>query len=110
MAATVAAVVSRPVAARLPLLDGSPAQIRWAEDIRRRLLTGIDRNIRDAEYPARAQAFRSTREWLLAHTSAAWWIENRNYKPTTVTRVRNAEILDVYGAIFGTRKPVRRAL
>lgn len=99
---------SRPSRGR-PQLTGSPSQIQWAEEIRERLINGLSRNIRAGQGIARAQAMQSTCEWLLGHTDARWWIDNRNYKPTTVNRVRYAEVIDIYGSLLGTKKPPMRA-
>lgn len=93
-----------------PALDGTSSQLAWAEEIRERLVSGLNRNIRSGQGVARIQSMQSTREWLLSHTDANWWIENRNYKPTTVNRARYAEVLDIYGSMLGKRKPPVRAL
>ena len=98
------------VSGGLPPLTGSPAQIRWAEDIRKRLLASVDRYIREASNPVSLRDMEHTRAWLLAQTSAAWWIDNRNYKPTTVRQVRNREVLNLCELLLGPRKPVRRAI
>lgn len=87
----------------LPTLTGSAAQIEWAEEIRQRLVSGLDRHIR-AGQGARSYGFAQTKDWMLAHTEASWWIENRNYKPTTIQRGRYSELLEVYGSILGPAK------
>lgn len=91
-----------------PQLTGTSSQIQWADEIRERLISGIGRNIRSGQGIARTQAMQSTREWLLSHTDARWWIENRNYKPSTVKRARYAEIISIYGSLLGSRGPRRQ--
>lgn len=107
---TAAAARERHSRVSFPTLTGSPSQVRWAAGIRRRIVCGIDRNIRSGQGFSRVQALQSTREWLLLHTDAGWWIENRDYKPTTIKKVQYAAILDVYGSLLGRKKPVARAL
>lgn len=87
----------------LPTLTGTAAQIKWAEEIRKRLVEGLDRHI-CAGHGERSRRFAQTKEWMLAHVEAAWWIENRGYKPTTVQRGQYSELLDVYGSIMGPAK------
>jgi hypothetical protein len=101
---------ARTACSALPSLSGSAAQIRWAQDIRQKLLASVDRYIREASNPTSLRDMEQTRAWLVTQTSAAWWIDNRNYKPTTVRRVRNREVLSMCELLLGPRKPVRRAL
>lgn len=93
-----------------PALIGTPAQVEFAETIRQRLVEGLNRAIRAGQGPQRAQSAHDTREWLLEHTDAQWWIDNRNYKPSTVKQLRYAAVLEIYGSIFGVRKPLRRVI
>jgi hypothetical protein len=88
----------------LPPLTGSPAQIQWAEQIRERLVRGLERHIASGQGVARTSGFQSTRDWMLTHTEARWWIDNREKKPTTVQRSRFAEVTAFYGSLFGERK------
>lgn len=90
-----------------PPLTGSPAQIQWAEKIRERLISGLDRQIRSGQGASRTTGFQSTKEWWLTHTEARWWIDNRDKKPTTAATARYAEIIDIYGSLLGKKKPVR---
>lgn len=108
-----AAAQNRPAYAvrhNLPPLTGTPRQIEWAENIRERLLRGLDRQIRTAPTPARSASFESTRAWLLTRTAASWWIDNRGKKPSTAITARHAEILDVYASLLGNKMPPRRSL
>ena len=107
-----AAAASSSFAVRrgLPPLTGTPNQIAWAEQIRERLVRGLERQIRSGQGMARTAGFQSTRDWMLTHTEARWWIDNRDKKPTTVVRGRYAEITKIYGEMFGEKKPVRRSL
>lgn len=90
----------------LPSLVGTPRQIAWAEQIRTRLVQGLDRNIQSGQGLARTNGFLGTKEWLLSHTDASWWIDNRDKKPSTVNRTRYAEVISIYGSIFGARKDI----
>lgn len=92
----------------LPPLAGSPAQIQWAEQIRERLIRGLERHIASGEGAVRTAGFQSTRDWMLTHTEARWWIDNRDKKPTTVNRARFAEVIEIYGSMFGERKRPQR--
>lgn len=94
----------------LPPLSGSPSQIQWAEQIRERLIRGLERHISSGQGMARTAGFQSTRDWMLTHTEARWWIDHRDKKPTTVQRARFAEVTAIYGSIFGERKQPRRAM
>ncbi len=51
----------------LPELEGSEKQIKWAEDIRQRLIADNEDN-----------EANSTLKTALTVTSAKWWIETRN--------------------------------
>jgi hypothetical protein len=52
----------------LPELEGSDRQVNWAEKIRERLL------------PRAAIGPQAFADWLVAQTSAHWWIEVRDEK------------------------------
>jgi hypothetical protein len=106
--AAAAARSSFAVRRGLPPLTGSPAQIQWAEQIRERLLRGLDRQISSGQGLGRTAGFQSTRDWMLTHTDARWWIDNRDKKPTTVQRGRFAEATAFYSSLFGERKRPQR--
>lgn len=88
----------------LPALTGTKAQVAWAEDLRVKMLDGIDRNIKNATFETRRRQFENTRDYLLTKTTAKWWIDNRNSfnKPTTVHIRKNIEVLKALANVFGT--------
>lgn len=73
-----------PIPDPLPMLEGTPAQIKWAEDIRRAAIIKVREgwvprlsDVDEAERPAvRAQASERLAQ-LVGHTLAKWWINNR---------------------------------
>ncbi len=105
--ANVSSSASRTWAARrgYPTLTGNPSQIEFAETVRRRLVEGLNRAVRAGQGAIRTQKAQETREWLLSHTEAQWWIDNRNYQPSTIQQLRYKAVLEIYGSFFGTRRP-----
>lgn len=57
-------------AAGLPVLEGTPKQVAWAESIRAKLLAEVRDAVRDNVKDAAVAV-------ISAHTSASWWIDNR---------------------------------
>ena len=68
-------------------LQGSDKQVLWANAIRRELLDGIDRLIRefssssDEKFLAQAKA---AREELSNEDDAGWWLDRRDISPMTL--------------------------
>lgn len=73
-----------PVPDPLPTLEGTPAQVKWAQDIRRAAIKKVRESwvprlseVAETDRPAvRAQAAEKLAA-LVGHTSAKWWINNR---------------------------------
>lgn len=85
--------VSKRKVKMLAGLQGSEKQIRWAKDIRQRTIEQFEAKYVDeysqyhlkkgrcqVEINKEINAFRTAfEEVVLSHTSAKWWIENRDY-------------------------------
>ena len=90
----------------LPALTGTPSQIEWAEQIRMRVIKNIERQIRSGQGYQRTAVFQGNRERLLQHTSASWWIENRNRAGVAAVRRQNSEFMAAYASLL---RPASRA-
>lgn len=64
-------------------LTGTPKQIKWAEDIRDRYITDLERLINNySDVPESAASFAADQQFLSRQTSAKWFIEIRNLTTT----------------------------
>jgi fumarylacetoacetate (FAA) hydrolase family protein len=68
----------------MPALSGSEKQVRWAEEIRARVLAALDSAAQ--EMGATPKQLAAVRDVLLGQTSAGWWID--------VRRMPLAELVD----------------
>lgn len=91
-------------AQNLPALTGSEEQIRWAEEIRKRLLKSMNAAIRTTPFEFRVRQLLETKNWMEEQTSASWWIQNRDRKPSTANRTRAADALQGYALMFGKKR------
>jgi hypothetical protein len=97
---------ARTFAARrgFPQLKGTPAQIDWAEQIRRRIMKNLDRQIRSGQGVQRTSNFQRTKEFMLTRTEAGWWIEQRHSAVTAVTKQRSSQVLEAYASLLRPAK------
>lgn len=68
---------------KLPDLEGTERQVKWARDIRREVISTFDGNEKKTIRPAMGDAFADyfdafELEYCGKLTSAKWWIENRD--------------------------------
>lgn len=54
----------------MPDLDGTPKQVKWANDLRDGVINRTSHDLRDRFQPRMLSI-------IAEHTSAAWWIEKR---------------------------------
>lgn len=83
-------------------LNGSAKQIAWAETIRKKAMDALaefEAEIDDlsdtvtdpdllSDYAAEKETLVGLRVWLLGHTEAAWWINNRSHLGTAGSAYR----------------------
>ncbi len=76
--------------AGLPSLTGSDKQIKWAESIRQDILADTatlrDRIVSGAPDDAERDRALSALRSVTDQTSAAWWIDNRDYRLLTLVQ------------------------
>lgn len=73
-----------------------------------RLMKNLDSSIRAGQGIQRTAYFQETKNWMLEHVSAFWWIEQRNRRVGAVAVLRNRQALEAYAALLGPRKEKRR--
>lgn len=80
-----------------------PALLAWAERERVRILTGMDRLVRERPGWARKLGIEETRAWALTKTEASFWIDSRGHTPATFIRLRFKQAHADYSTLFRKR-------